>query len=159
MSDIGSLIGSVVIPLFILFFLLHLIRKKRAKKKASLEALPKKMNVGSSTSKGKLVGYWVIGGIGGLVLLGMVMPERPEALLYEAEEICKDFVRDSLKSPSGATFENHRGPAAILMPDGTYEVLSWVEAENSFNAKVRQNYSCNITRWPNGKWTLNKLEM
>lgn len=159
MSDIGTLIGSVVIPLFILFFLLHLIRKKRAKKKAPQEVLPKKMDVGSLTSKGKLVGYWVIGGIAGLVLLGMVMPERPEALLYEADAICEEFVVDKLKAPGSATFADGRGPSAIQLGDGSYQVYSSVEAENSFGAKLKTSFACNVTRQPDGRWTLNELKM
>lgn len=86
-------------------------------------------------------------------------PSNSDTVLYEAEEICKSFVRDSLKAPSSAVFENPSGPAATLLDDGTYQVYSWVEAQNAFSAQLRTNYSCNISRLPNGKWTLNNLDV
>jgi hypothetical protein len=54
---------------------------------------------------------------------------------------CRDFVRDRLKSPSTADF-----PMSIGRDVGnnTYVLYSYVDAENSFGAKIRNDFYCKI---------------
>lgn len=78
----------------------------------------------------------------------------------EAQVMCKDFVRDNLKSPSSADFGglfDDRDKAMFLEADkagqfgvdtaklrntGVWVVVGQVDAENSFGATIRSDYTC-----------------
>lgn len=68
---------------------------------------------------------------------------------------CKDFVKDRLKAPSTADFGSiidtdiaHTGPV--------WTVSGPVDAENSFGAKLRLDYTCMI-RANGDTWTLESI--
>jgi hypothetical protein len=76
--------------------------------------------------------------------------------------MCKDFVKDRLKAPASADFPwldrqvTKRGP-------GRFTVVSYVDAQNAFGAKIRTHYSCTVS-FKGGSvfalrdWTLESLK-
>lgn len=81
---------------------------------------------------------------------------------YEAFEICKKFVKDRLKAPTTATFRNYfEKDGEVLVtaaPDGSYVVASSVDSENSFGAKIRSRFVCQVT--PDGStWHLDDISI
>jgi len=76
---------------------------------------------------------------------------------------CKNFVKQHLKAPDTADFPWLQFSAGKTA-EGAYIIKSYVDAQNSFGAKIRNQYTCEVL-W-NGKqeadinnWTLNNLEM
>src|SRR4029450_3222999 len=54
---------------------------------------------------------------------------------------CQNAVRARLKSPAGAEFQAPRRAAITQYKDG-FKVVSYVDAANSFGAKIRTPYTC-----------------
>jgi hypothetical protein len=54
---------------------------------------------------------------------------------------CRNFVKDNIKSPSTAKFTT---PMTTKLSDDTFEVVAYVDAENSFGAVVRNLFICRI---------------
>jgi hypothetical protein len=54
---------------------------------------------------------------------------------------CRNFVKDRLKSPSTAKFPMSKGQN---IGNNTYTVFSYVDAQNSFGATIRKNWSCKL---------------
>jgi hypothetical protein len=73
--------------------------------------------------------------------------------------LCRQFVRERLKAPSTADFQPcyesvvRQGAAANI-----WTVASWVDAENSFGAKIRTTYVCQLEDTGDGNWRLLALE-
>lgn len=75
----------------------------------------------------------------------------PEVERYDAQRVCEDFVKDRLKAPTTAEFET-----AVTGGGGTYTVTGAVDAENSFGAKVRNQFTCRV-RGDGETWHLESL--
>jgi hypothetical protein len=58
---------------------------------------------------------------------------------------CQDHVRKRLKAPSSADFPLLER-SVTKTAENTYKVVSYVDAENSFGAKLRSSYVCIIKR-------------
>lgn len=56
----------------------------------------------------------------------------------------QEAVKNELKSPSTADFPWGYDDYVTDNGDGTYSVSAYVDAENSFGAKVRSNFSCTV---------------
>lgn len=70
---------------------------------------------------------------------------------YSAEYYCKEFVKDRLKAPSTADFAvSHTGVGP------QYHVSGTVDAENSFGAKIRSDFTC-VVRDEGDSWRLVSL--
>ena len=66
-------------------------------------------------------------------------------------KICaKKAVQDELKSPSTATFCQYTDMTATSLGDDRWKVTGYVDAENSFGAVVRQNWSVTLTLTDSG---------
>lgn len=62
----------------------------------------------------------------------------------EAFIACKLEIKDRLKAPSSADFP-YSGTATINdLGNQKFEVFSYVDAENSFGAKIRANWTCTV---------------
>jgi hypothetical protein len=53
-------------------------------------------------------------------------------------------VRSELKAPSTASFPCYDNSFVTDNNDGTYTVSSYVDADNSFGAKIRSNWNCTV---------------
>jgi len=60
---------------------------------------------------------------------------------YTAAFMCQGAVRDRLKAPAGAEFQAPRHADITRLTDG-YKIVSYVDASNSFGAKIRTAYTC-----------------
>lgn len=76
---------------------------------------------------------------------------------------CESFVKDQLKAPASADFPSI-ADHIYKVGDNGYRIESHVDAQNSFGANLRSNYTCEI-QW-NGKdsadisnWTLANLQI
>lgn len=58
---------------------------------------------------------------------------------------CKEFVKDRLKAPSSAEF-TFLDFSASKLADSQYVIRSYVDAQNAFGAKLRNNYTC-VVKW------------
>ena len=57
----------------------------------------------------------------------------------------KDAVKTNLKAPSTAKFPLYDENCITVLEGGSYLVYSYVDAENSYGAKIRSNFSVKIT--------------
>lgn len=79
--------------------------------------------------------------------------------------MCEEFVKERLKSPGSAKFPGATDPdyadIATLHDSKPwrYEVAGYVDSDNSFGAKVRNDYVCTISTEDNDTWTLDDMEL
>lgn len=79
-----------------------------------------------------------------------------------AFNVCKDFVRDRLKSPGSATFRNYfedDGEVRVTRSGNTFTVRSSVDAENSFGASLRSNFECVVRNTTGDTYRLVSLDI
>jgi hypothetical protein len=72
-----------------------------------------------------------------------------------ATVMCEDFVEERLKAPSTADFSGVFD-TTVTGTDDSYTVVGHVDAENSFGAMIRSNYTCNIRDNGDDSWTLHR---
>jgi hypothetical protein len=86
-----------------------------------------------------------------------------EALRLSAFEVCKDFVRDRLKAPSTASFpdffDNDGEVNVAPTSNGTHNVISTVDSENSFGANLRLAFTCEVRNTDGDNWRLIELDI
>lgn len=58
---------------------------------------------------------------------------------------CQLFIKQNLKAPSTADFERYSSSRVFKGTDG-YHVTMYVDAQNSFGAKIRSNFSCVVIK-------------
>jgi len=110
-----------------------------------------------------------------LIILGMILAflvtyvicgggagggsSRPQHSARTAAVMCREFVKDELKSPSTAKFPSEERNSAPWegKPDGYYEVMAAVDAENSFGVLMRTRYLCQIHYAGDDNWALDAL--
>jgi hypothetical protein len=63
---------------------------------------------------------------------------------YTAAYQCQNAVRARLKAPAGAEFQDV-AEAAISPRAGGFKIVSYVDAQNSFGAKLRTPYTCLVS--------------
>jgi hypothetical protein len=68
--------------------------------------------------------------------------KQSERAGYTAAFVCQDAVRDRLKAPATAEFQAPRNAEIKRYDSGNYEIVSYVDAQNSFGAKLRSPYTC-----------------
>jgi hypothetical protein len=97
-----------------------------------------------------VIGIVVVGGLcWGVSALNS---DQPQDQGPDAEQACKDFVKDRLKAPAGADFSGVDRTAA----GSTYTVTGDVDAQNSFGAKLRSHFTC-VVRDAGAEWKLESL--
>lgn len=60
---------------------------------------------------------------------------------YEARSACQDWVKDKLKAPASAEFGGHSVDGG---EQGPWTITGWVDAQNSFGAKLRNTWTCTV---------------
>ena len=108
----------------------------------------------------------------GLVLLALVLlggawliirgPDKPktaaeQAAEYQpsaadAERMCREDVLGKLKAPSTATFGDVQSTISDDFDINRWTVTGWVDAENSFGATIRSEWTCSATHRGGGRW-------
>ena len=81
---------------------------------------------------------------------------RPRMMLAALLLCCAPVVGDvKLKAPSTAKFAGSGETTRTDLGGGLYRVVSWVDAQNSFGAMIRQRFICEV-KFPEKK--LKKFE-
>lgn len=75
----------------------------------------------------------------------------------EAVVMCQQFVTDRLKAPGTADFP--WGDRTVTRSGKTFTVVSYVDSQNAFGAKLRTHYTCKVTNTVADKWTLEDLTL
>lgn len=90
---------------------------------------------------GSVIAFAVIAAcVGGWVALDKKdEPWRPDS--YGAKAACRTFVKEKLKAPTTADFSDEQ----VSQANGTWAVNGYVDSENSFGAKVRAAFQCEMT--------------
>lgn len=83
-------------------------------------------------------------GLGGYGLAQCGGDDEPSESLMQiqAEDQCKDWVKEKLKAPATADFSDERVSGSA----GDYTIAGAVDSENSFGAKIRSTWVCTIKR-------------
>jgi hypothetical protein len=98
-----------------------------------------------------------------IVTLLLVGPGASEAWAKGSKagawQVCTQFVKDRLKAPATSDFAEYRDEGTSVTKTGkTYTVLGYVDAENSFGANIRTDYTCKV-RYKSGRtYTLVDLQ-
>ncbi len=78
--------------------------------------------------------------------------EKKDAYVY-----AREIVKEQLKVPSSAEFQKAYEVEITEVGESKYSFSFWLEAQNSFGAKVRTTYNCTMQR-KDDKWHLIRLE-
>lgn len=79
-----------------------------------------------------------------------------------AFDVCTQFVKDRLKSPSTAKFRNFYeddGEVVVTHAADTYTVSSTVDSENGFGAMLRSTFRCEVRHVSGTSWRLVDLQI
>lgn len=111
------------------------------------------------------VGMKLALGCGGfllLVLWVMRLGESPAGPTpTKAYSMAKDYVADRLKCPGSADFPARSDPGVVVINDGEscWQVLGYVDSQNSFGAKIRVRYSCRLSYIGAEKWICQDVQL
>lgn len=76
----------------------------------------------------------------------------------EAAVMMGTFVKERLKAPSTADFKPGYSDSVTRLEGQRYRVISWVDAQNSFGAKLRNHFIGEVEQVERGRWELITLE-
>ncbi len=71
----------------------------------------------------------------------------------------QSFVEERLKAPATANFCSYGDATVTDLGGGRFKVLAYVDAENSFGAKLRNHYTCVLKSSDGSTWSLESLDM
>ena len=71
----------------------------------------------------------------------------------------QDFVKKNLKAPSTAKFPWFREVSVRDLGEGRYSISAYVDAQNSFGAQIRTNYTCVVKGEDSLLWILEDISM
>jgi hypothetical protein len=99
-------------------------------------------------------------GFGASFFIGRAPPAPRQPDRVSAWVDCRSFVEQNLKSPASAAFpiSNDPGVTIAKLSNGRWSVLGFVDAENSFGAKIRQDFGCQIS-YAGERVTLHQLRI
>lgn len=86
--------------------------------------------------------------------------EKERTKKIEVYKASQKFVKKQLKAPSTATFPNFGDEEVVVAGDERrYSVFAYVDAENSFGAKIRSKYMCNLKDDGNGGYEVEFVDI
>lgn len=72
----------------------------------------------------------------------------------------QQYVKDQLKAPSTAKFPWYEDAFVFDLGGGKFQVNAYVDAENSFGAKLRSHYTCKLQKIEDGDyWILEEINI
>jgi hypothetical protein len=87
----------------------------------------------------------------------------PSDKKIEAWVMAQQFVKKQLRAPAtasfGSVFGDYQDPDehVTLLADGRYQVSGWVDAENAFGAKIRNDFFCVLRDVGDGSWRCEQI--
>lgn len=102
-----------------------------------------------------------------ITLAGCGQQPSNEPSIAGAYEECKAMALQVLKAPTTAEFASLDDIEAVSLdltsPDGPtkkeFKILGYVDAQNSFGAKLRNKFSCDVTGWTGNVWVVSDLKL
>ncbi|MEW6115610.1 MAG: hypothetical protein AB1553_01760 [Nitrospirota bacterium] len=73
---------------------------------------------------------------------------------FDAFVMCQQFVEKKLKAPSTADFASSTESTLTAIDRNTFMIISYVDAQNSFGAKLRNHYACKVQHVDDKNWKL-----
>lgn len=113
--------------------------------------------------KGCALGCLGILGLG--LVMGVCVTKTGKAPAEKADPItayvmCKGFVENRLKAPATAEFSGYGSSTVSRVSPNQFRVAGTVDAQNSFGAKIRNRFSCDLSYDPaSDKWTASAVEV
>ena len=105
-----------------------------------------------------LVGLAIAGSIsGGSSSSGGGGGSRDSAEAVGAWVVCQDFIEDRLKAPSTAEYPSGYSQYTTKLSSVRFRVDAFVDAQNSFGAMIRNEFSCTVEYQGNDRWRLQEL--
>lgn len=94
-----------------------------------------------------------------VVVASSIIFTKPAPSVASDSDACymaQKFVKEQLKSPSTAEFAPCREPDTVVTrTERLWMVRSWVDAENSFGANLRNDFTAKLIHYPaTDTWTL-----
>ncbi|NFG98404.1 hypothetical protein FDC49_01770 [Clostridium sporogenes] len=88
-------------------------------------------------------------------------PEQKERKKkIEVYKASQEFVKEQLKAPATAEFPNFEdGKVVVAGDEKRYTVIAHVDAENSFGAKIRSKFLCNLKDDGNGGYEVEFVDI
>ncbi|MBF0352282.1 MAG: zinc ribbon domain-containing protein [SAR324 cluster bacterium] len=86
----------------------------------------------------------IVGFIVFLFIVGLFSKNNNGGSSASAQVHCESFVKKNLKAPSTAQFASYSEVKISGYGDGPWTVIGYVDAQNSFGAKIRSTYTCTI---------------
>lgn len=85
--------------------------------------------------------------------------EEKEPGKVDAFVMSQTFVKTLLKSPSTAKFPLITSAEIIPYGNGRFKITSYVDAQNSFGAMIRNNYTCTVKYVGDNKWECENIKL
>lgn len=105
-----------------------------------------------------LIGLIALGALVTVLNSGSLSPApMPHDDAIGAYVMCEQFVTQRLKAPSTAKFAGYTGSTVTKTGAQSYQVVSYVDAQNSFGAQLRITFTCLTTNYDGDNWRLDKL--
>lgn len=111
-----------------------------------------------STKRAPKWAWWVTGFICILVFTSFLPESKGGDKDFDAWYFATEFVKDSLKAPSTSKFSPYRESVSVNMGNSHYQVIGWVDAENSFGAMLRKGWIVKL-RHDDKSWYCENIEM
>jgi len=100
----------------------------------------------------------------GLVILGVILwfgitlsknqSKSTTVSDYEIVKACQRLIEPNLKAPKSAEFPSTSEASIDRIASNLFDVVSYVDAQNSFGAMIRTFYTCKVRRSYGGSWEL-----
>ena len=101
-----------------------------------------------------LIGLLCVLGVGSSKDEGSGDPDKIGAFVMS-----QTFVEKRLKSPSTADFCSYSDATVTDLGSGKFRVSAYVDAQNSFGAQIRTNYTCVLKSTDGDTWTLESINL
>jgi hypothetical protein len=88
---------------------------------------------------------------------GKSLPDKPSR--GGAYVMAQSFVKERLKSPSHSSFSSISESRITENPSGVFLVEGFVDAPNSFGAKLRAKFICKLSSGDGKTWRLEALKI
>lgn len=103
--------------------------------------------------------YIICGVIAFIIALAFTVEEENTPDKLTAYVMSHVFVERNLKAPSTAKFPWFRDIVVKDLGGGRFSVSAYVDAQNSFGAQIRTNYTCVLKGVDEINWTLESINM
>jgi hypothetical protein len=93
----------------------------------------------------------------------MGQPGKSDSHKIDAWVMAQQLVKDRLKAPSsadfGGIFSDYQEPETVVadLGSGRFRVVAWVDAQNSFGARTRNHFVCDLQFTGKDNWRCTRL--